>query len=138
MLSSMSCSAITSASGSIVPTCRGNAFVTAGQAWKLARAGAAAPDMFGHGEARGVWFLRVNVYRDLLALANLHTSLWDTWRGATAPSKLLAPSDAAAVDDLAGAIAAAETAGDRIAALTELASASQVPPWLSRPTATAT
>ena len=29
----------------------GDAFVTAGRAWRLVRTGAAAPDMFGHGDA---------------------------------------------------------------------------------------
>jgi transglutaminase-like putative cysteine protease len=65
----------------------GDAFVTAGRAWRLATTGGAAPDMFGHGDAKGLWFLRVNIYRDLLALTNQHMSLWDTWRNATPPSK---------------------------------------------------
>src|SRR5580704_7990388 len=35
-----------------------DAFVSAGQAWKLARNGRVSPDAFGHGDAKGWWFLR--------------------------------------------------------------------------------
>jgi len=97
------------------------AFLTAGQAWKLARTGLAAPDEFGNSDAKGLWFLRVNVHRDLLALTNQHTSAWDTWRNSTELSKVLSAGDAALVDHLAHEIELAESAGDCITELKEIA-----------------
>ena len=38
--------------------------------------GLAEPRNFGHGDARGWWFLRVDLHRDLLALANRQISPW--------------------------------------------------------------
>jgi len=53
-------------------------FLTAGQAWQLARGGGVSEDAIGHGAARGLWFIRVNMYRDLLVLRNQPVSAWDT------------------------------------------------------------
>ncbi|MEQ8818162.1 MAG: hypothetical protein RLO51_08000 [Thalassobaculum sp.] len=57
-------------------------FLTAGEAWRLVRSGAADPAAFGHGTACGEWFLRVNLARDLLALGKREVSDWDGWRDA--------------------------------------------------------
>ena len=76
-------------------------FLTGGPAWTLARSGTAAAGDFGHGEARGLWFLRVNLHRDLLALANQPMSAWDTWRDATAHSRMPGDADIASGDHLA-------------------------------------
>src|SRR5262245_7010174 len=65
------------------------AYLTAAQAWALARTGVVAPDDFGHCDAKGLWFLRINVHRDLLALTNQYISAWDTLRKSTAPTKIL-------------------------------------------------
>src|SRR5207253_875968 len=78
-----------------------DAFIAAGQAWKLARSGKVSPDAFGHADARGFWFLRVNVHRDLLALTNQYMSRWDTWRLSTPASKVLSPAEMASADRLA-------------------------------------
>jgi hypothetical protein len=103
-------------------------FVTSDQAWHMARSGAAAADDFGHGNANGLWFLRVNVHRDLLALTNRHMSDWDSWRHATAHSKILGSANLANVDRLARAINAFGDEGD-LSVLEDLATKSQVPPW---------
>ena len=79
-------------------------FLNAGEAWARWRAGEAEDTAFGHGEARGAWFLRVNLMRDLFALRKQETSNWDAWRSIAEPDKVL--------DDYA------LTVGDRIASAT--------------------
>ncbi|QCI64129.1 transglutaminase-like domain-containing protein [Phreatobacter stygius] len=104
-------------------------FLDGVRAWTLVRAGAAAPDQFGHGDSNGLWFLRVNLQRDLLALTNQPMSAWDSWRNATSPSKGLSDKGLASADQLARAVEAAEGAADGIAGLRELAAMGQTPPW---------
>lgn len=106
-------------------------FLTAGQAWQWARSGRAAAAAFGQGEARGLWFLRVNVYRDLLALTNQYTSAWDTWRSITDDDKVLDPATLAAVDSIATTTRDFEAGAAPLAALTEIAATRRLPPWQS-------
>jgi hypothetical protein len=82
-------------------------FLNAGEAWTAWRTGKVDAQAFGHGEARGAWFLRVNLMRDLFALRKQETSDWDSWR--------LIPEDRKILDDRALA------EGDRIAAATRQA-----------------
>jgi hypothetical protein len=77
-------------------------FVTAGQAWAACRSGECDPDRFGHGAAKGWWFAGVNVVRDHFAINNRETSEWDTWRAAPKSKRVIADSDWALLDDLAG------------------------------------
>lgn len=65
------------------------AFLTAGEAWRLMRTGAAEASAFGHGEARGAWFMRVNLARDLLAVSGHEVSDWDRWRDTPAEDRNL-------------------------------------------------
>ena len=58
------------------------AFFTGIEAWKLCRTGVIDPAQLGHGTTIGLFFARVNLVRDLLALAKIETSAWDTWRAA--------------------------------------------------------
>jgi Transglutaminase-like superfamily len=108
------------------------AYHTAGQAWKLVRMGGAEPDDFGHGDARGLWFLNVNLHRDLLSLTNQHTSAWDTWRCATTRSKHLDDPDLAFSDRIAMSIEMAEQIADGFLRLGELTALVQGPPWIDR------
>src|SRR5262245_32399027 len=108
-----------------------DAFLLSGQAWRLARSGIVAPAAFGHGDAKGLWFLRVNVFRDLLALTNQCISAWDTWRNSTVLSKVLNRAACTAVDELVEVIEAFEDRSNKIAELKAIASKSQVPPWHS-------
>lgn len=55
-------------------------FIVGRRAWELARTDAMNPDWFGHGEDRGLWFIRVNLARDLMALCKHEVSPWDDWR----------------------------------------------------------
>jgi Transglutaminase-like superfamily len=107
----------------------GAVFLTAGQAWRLARSGGAESEAFGHGDARGLSFIHVNVYRDLLALTNQCISAWDTWRSATSTSKVLGGANLATVDSLAGVIGDFEAGANRLGLLHDIASRSQRPPW---------
>jgi hypothetical protein len=108
------------------------AFLSGWQAWALARSAAAAATDFGHGDARGLWFLRVNLNRDLLALTNQHMSAWDTWRDSTLVDRTMSDTDLREGDRLADAIEAAERAADGFDKLRELAAMRQVPPWRAR------
>jgi hypothetical protein len=104
-------------------------FLSAAQAWRVARNGRADSAAFGHGEARGLWFIRVNVYRDLLALTNQPVSAWDTWRSATPASKVLGDTVLAAVDADTEVIGDFEAGADRLGTINDIASRSQRPPW---------
>lgn len=64
-------------------------FVTGIEAWKLCRRGAIDPAQLGHGATTGLFFARVNLARDLLALAKIETSAWDSWRTAREPHRAL-------------------------------------------------
>ena len=79
-------------------------FLNAGEAWTTWREGKAGADAFGDGAAKGAWFMRVNLMRDLLALNKQETSDWDAWRSIPADSK--------------GLDAEALAAGDAVAAVT--------------------
>jgi hypothetical protein len=107
----------------------GGAFLSAGQAWKLARSGVAATSDFGHRDAMGLWFMRVNLNRDLLSLTNQQMSAWDTWREAIAAGTTVSDVEAVEGDRLADAIEGAEAIADGVEQLRELADLRQVPPW---------
>jgi hypothetical protein len=64
-------------------------FVSADQAWGLFNSESAPGHAFGHGEATGAWFLRVNLERDLRALQKQETSDWDGWRAASSDQRTL-------------------------------------------------
>jgi hypothetical protein len=77
-------------------------FLDAGQAWSMWRAGKADAAAFGHGDARGAWFLRVNLMRDQLALRKQEVSNWDAWRALSAENKVLSVEVLAECDRIAG------------------------------------
>lgn len=78
-------------------------FLNAGEAWTTWREGRAADDAFGHGAAKGAWFMRVNLMRDLLSLSKQETSNWDRWRSLPADRKVLDAEALAACDAIAAA-----------------------------------
>lgn len=59
-----------------------DAFVTAAEAWQKIVAQEVIPELFGHGEATGTWFVWVNLVRDYFALNDVIVSPWDDWRDA--------------------------------------------------------
>ena len=76
-------------------------FPTADEAWRDCRAGKSDPQRFGHGEARGVWFMRINVFRDHFALNGAETSAWDDWRSASPAKRVVSDDEIDLVDRLA-------------------------------------
>ena len=76
-------------------------FMTAGEAWEACRSGRIDPSVYGHGDARGLWFVRVNVYRDHLSVNHRETSPWDSWRQSRAEDQVMTEADFAMVDRIA-------------------------------------
>jgi hypothetical protein len=78
-------------------------FLNAGQAWSTWRDGKTEATAFGHGEANGAWFLRVNLMRDELALQKHEVSEWDAWRQLPVENKVLSAEVLAECDRIAEA-----------------------------------
>jgi hypothetical protein len=97
-----------------------SAFITGIEAWQRCRSGTMDPEQLGHGTTTGLFFARVNLARDLLALAKRETSAWDTWRAACEPHLALDTSALSLCDDLA-------RRGEERAV--EIAPSLSVPPW---------
>jgi len=97
-----------------------NAFITGIEAWERCRSGAIDSAQLGHGTTTGLFFARVNLARDLLALAKSETSLWDTWRAARDPHLALNAADLSLCDGLA-------RRGEERAV--EIAPSLRTPPW---------
>jgi hypothetical protein len=55
---------------------------------------------FGHGEVKGLWFVKVNVLRDHYSINNRETSAWDSWRAAPESQRIVADQDLR-LDDIA-------------------------------------
>lgn len=76
-------------------------FLTAVQAWMACRAGQHDPDQFGHGETKGLWFVKVNVMRDHYAINNRETSGWDRWRDVPNSKRVVSEANCAVLDAIA-------------------------------------
>jgi hypothetical protein len=76
-------------------------FVTAGQAWLACRGQMSDPSHFGHGGLTGLWFVKVNVFRDHFVLNDRVTSAWDSWRDAPPSKRLVGSDEHALLDDVA-------------------------------------
>ena len=77
-----------------------SAFLTAGEAWLRCRAGRESGDRFGHGDVKGLWFMKVNVVRDVYAVNDRVTSAWDSWREAPSELRKVATEELPELDDL--------------------------------------
>ncbi len=96
----------------------GEMFATAGDVWRLCRDGRIDPGMFGHANTTGLWFVRVDVVRDHLALNDRIVSAWDSWRDAKPSDRIVVGGDRARVDSLA--LAPEQAIGEE-----------DVPPWMA-------
>ena len=76
-------------------------YLTADEAWRRCRAGDLDPEDFGHADARGLWFVYVNLMRDRLALVDCITSDWDGWRAVASARTRLSDDVLAQADRLA-------------------------------------
>ena len=77
-------------------------FLTAADAWRRYRRGAADPQMFGISFAGlyGEWFMAASVIRDLAALNKVETLPWDVWGAMPRPGATLDGSRATISTDL--------------------------------------
>jgi hypothetical protein len=89
-------------------------FIVAGQAWQMCRAGQADPDHFGILDMHGLWFVRGNLIRDMLALNKVEILPWDGGFGFLAES---APPDHEQMDRLATLTTAGNEAFAEVRAL---------------------
>ena len=76
-------------------------FLTAGEAWLRCRTGIDKPERFGQGATRGLWFMKVDVIRDALAVNDRETSSWDRWREAPPELRTVPHDELKAIDSLA-------------------------------------
>ncbi|TQV82208.1 transglutaminase [Denitrobaculum tricleocarpae] len=96
------------------------AFVTAVEAWDLVRTGKAAPELFGHGDAAGAWFLWVNLARDYFALCGQEVSPWDSWRSALGRDQEIDPATQETCERIAAAIRNVECAPEEMRTMLRL------------------
>jgi hypothetical protein len=104
-------------------------FLTAGQVWRMCRAGEATPADCGNAAATGLWFIRVNVVRDLLALTKTEISPWDSWRQISPASRALDDETIAACDDLASMTLDADRWGEPVIPSSTLTGTPMPPSW---------
>ena len=81
-----------------------DAFLVAGDAWRLCRDGHADPARFGLsllGQG-GYWWIAANLLRDVAALNNMEMLPWDVWGAMPAPDAAIGDEQCALFDRLAG------------------------------------
>lgn len=76
-------------------------FITAGEAWRACRQSGSEPEKYGHGTARGLWFIQVNVVRDHYGLSHSEISDWDLWRCAVGRHEHLSKEELEQTDHIA-------------------------------------
>jgi hypothetical protein len=79
------------------------AFLVAGDAWRLCRAGQADPAKFGLSlmNEGGYWWIAANLVRDVAALNNMEMLPWDVWGAMPAPDETISDEQYALFDRLA-------------------------------------
>ena len=105
-------------------------FVFAWKVWNACRNDFSLLKAFGHGEAKGFWFVRVNLVRDFLALMKLEVSNWDTWREQADDDKEVSDAAIAQCEQIANASRLIETTNDfDVGSLEALVEGLQSPHW---------
>jgi hypothetical protein len=81
-----------------------DAFLVAGDAWRLCRDGDADPARFGLSLMKkgGYWWIAANLLRDVAALNNMEMLPWDVWGAMPAPDEAISDEQGALFDRLAG------------------------------------
>lgn len=98
--------------------------------WSRNRLNNLAMLVFGHGESKGSWFVRVNLTRDLLALLKQEVSDWDSWREQTKAHHVLTPEVMAHCDELAAIGRTLDRANEwEPANATRLIAQLEIPSW---------
>ncbi len=75
-------------------------FVTAVDAWRHVRS-SEDPMVWGKGEITDLWFMEVNLARDVFWLLCADSSAWDTWRASPPACHTMTPDRLTAADHLA-------------------------------------
>lgn len=104
-------------------------FLNSRQAWRRLRDGD-DPALFGQAPDTGLWFMRVNLARDFLALMKREVSDWDRWREVPDLLRGADVQDRAWGDRLAAMIGRAERDGPSDELIAAAESADLVPFWL--------
>jgi hypothetical protein len=76
-------------------------FLVGGKAWRMCRAGGADPEKFGIFDMHGLWFIRGDLVRDLLALNKVEVLPWDGWGLIAKEEQSLSAGDIALLDRVA-------------------------------------
>jgi hypothetical protein len=76
-------------------------FLVGGKAWRMCRAGGADPEKFGIFDMHGLWFIRGDLVRDLLALNKIEVLPWDGWGVISKSEDDLSPDDVVLLDRIA-------------------------------------
>src|SRR5215472_990451 len=81
-----------------------DAFLVAGDAWRMCRDGGADPARFGLSLMKegGYWWIAANLLRDVAALNNMEMLPWDVRGAMPAPDELISDEQYALFDRLAG------------------------------------
>jgi hypothetical protein len=103
-------------------------FLTGGKAWLMCRAGQADPDHFGIFDMRGLWFIRGDLLRDLLALNKIEILPWDGWGLITRDEKELSDEERAFLDHVAALTLAGNEAFPQIRSTYENDARLRMPP----------
>lgn len=90
-------------------------FIPAGEVWRLCRAGTFDPDLCGILDMHGLWFVRGDLVRDVMALNRVELLPWD-WNGLMAREGEPTAEEYRMLDRAAG-ITAAEVPFDEVRAL---------------------
>jgi len=107
-------------------------FLVAGKAWQLCRAGQADPDRFGIFDMHGMWFIRGNVVRDLLALNKIELLPWDGWGLIVKQEEDISAEDMALLDHVAALTLADNESFSEVRAIYENDARLRMPPdWQS-------
>jgi len=77
------------------------AFVLAGEAWRMCRAGEADPEQFGIVDRHGLWFVCNNLLLDVAALNKMELLPWDSWGLGDAHPDALSADDWTLLDEIA-------------------------------------
>lgn len=92
-------------------------FLSAGETWRLCRAGSADPQIFGIFDEGGFWFIGMNLVRDFAALNNMEMLPWDNWGLMPQPEEDISEDRARLFDHLAALTDEADERFDEIRTL---------------------
>jgi hypothetical protein len=103
-------------------------FLVGGKAWRMCRAGEADPDHFGIFDLHGMWFIRGDLVRDLLALNKIEVLPWDGWGLIAKEERDLSADDMALLDRIAELTRVDEPPFAEVRAICEGPARLRVPP----------